>query len=103
MQDDRARAVRRRPPARSSPNGIFTRSIASGPMNALKTKPRKKQAMAYIVNGLMAQLTNSVSQTGLPLLPALMTEAKSIFTMMGYIMKNRQMAMGMETTGAPLT
>ena len=59
--------------------------------------------MAYMVNGLMAQLTNSVSHTGLPLRPARMTAAKSIFTMMGYIMKNRQMAMGMETTGAPLT
>ena len=59
--------------------------------------------MANMVNGLMAQLTNSVNQTGFPLLPALMTEAKSIFTMIGYIMKNRQIAMGMETTGASLT
>jgi hypothetical protein len=59
--------------------------------------------MANIVKGLIAQLINSVSHTGLPLLPARMTEAKSIFTMMGYIIKNRQMAMGMDTTGAPLT
>ena len=51
----------------------------------------------------MHQFMNSVSNTGLPLLPALMTEAKSILTMMGYIMKNRQTAIGMDTTGAPLT
>ena len=60
-------------------------------------------AMAYMVNGLIAQLTKSVRQTGLPLLPAFITSAKSILTMMGYIMKNRQIAMGMETTGASLT
>jgi|GEM_PF-5579966 len=59
--------------------------------------------MAYIVKGLIAQLTNRVRKTGLPDLPALTTSAKSIFTMMGYIMKKRQMAMGIETTGAPLT
>ncbi len=57
--------------------------------------------MAYIVNGLIAQLTNSVRPTGFTLLPALITSRKSIFTMMGYIMKKRQTAMGMETTGAP--
>ena len=51
----------------------------------------------------MAQLINSVKKTGFPLLPALMTSPKSILTMIGYIMKNRQMAIGMETTGAPLT
>jgi hypothetical protein len=56
-----------------------------------------------MVKGLTAQLINSVRNTGLPLLPALMTSPKSIFTMMGYIMKKRQTAMGMETTGAPLT
>ena len=56
-----------------------------------------------MVNGLMHQLTNRVKNTGFPLLPALMTSPKSIFTIMGYIMKNRQMAMGMDTTGAPLT
>ena len=59
--------------------------------------------MPYMVNGLTAQLTNRVKNTGLPLLPALTTSPKSILTMMGYIMKNRQMAMGMDTTGAPLT
>ena len=47
-----------------------------------------------MVKGLIAQLMNSVSSTGLPLRPAWITEAKSIFTMMGYIMKNRQMAIG---------
>ena len=51
--------------------------------------PRKKLAMAYIVNGLTAQLMNSVSPTGRIALPALTTSWKSIFTMMGYIMKNR--------------
>ena len=60
-------------------------------------------AIAYIVNGLMAQFTNSVRPTDFPLRPALITSAKSIFTMIGYIMKKRQMAMGMEITGAPLT
>jgi hypothetical protein len=56
-----------------------------------------------MVKGLTAQLMNRVRNTGLPLLPALITSPKSIFTMMGYIMKKRQTAMGMETTGAPLT
>ena len=56
-----------------------------------------------MVKGLMAQLTKSVRKTGFPLFPALMTSAKSIFTMMGYIMKKRQTAMGMETTGASPT
>ena len=56
-----------------------------------------------MVNGLMHQLTNRVKNIGLPLLPALTISPKSILTMMGYIMKNKQMAMGMDTTGAPLT
>ena len=59
--------------------------------------------MAYIVKGLIAQFTKSVSPTDLPLLPAFTTEAKSILTMIGYIMQNRQMAIGIDTTGAPLT
>ena len=54
-----------------------------------------------MVKGLMAQLIKRVKPTGLALLPALTTLAKSIFTMMGYIMKNRHKAMGTETTGAP--
>jgi hypothetical protein len=59
--------------------------------------------MAYIVKGLTAQLTNSVSPTGRTFLPALSTSPKSIFTMMGYIMKNRPTAMGALTTGASPT
>jgi len=59
--------------------------------------------MAYIVNGFISQLMNNVNHTGLPLLPALITDAKSILTMMGYIMKNRHMAMGTDTTGASFT
>ena len=65
--------------------------------------PRKKLAIAYIVNGFTAQLMNNVSPTGLTALPALTTSPKSIFTMMGYIMKKRHSAIGMETTGAPST
>jgi hypothetical protein len=72
-------------------------------MNRRKSVPRKNRAMAYIVKGFTAQFTNRVSETGLTLLPALTTSAKSIFTMMGYIMKNRHRAMGIETTGAPST
>ena len=44
-----------------------------------------------------------VRKTGFPLRPALTTSAKSILTMMGYIMKKRQMAIGIDTTGAPFT
>mgnify|MGYP006293373393 CR=1 FL=1 len=55
------------------------------------------------MNGLIAQLITSVRVTGFTLLPALTTSAKSILTMMGYIMKNRQTAIGIETTGAPFT
>ncbi len=56
-----------------------------------------------MVKGLTAQLTKSVRPTGLAFFPALRTSAKSIFTMMGYIMKKRHTAMGMETTGASST
>lgn len=57
--------------------------------------------MAYIVNGFTAQLMNKVKKTGRPLLPAVTTRAKSILTIIGYIIKNRQTAIGIETTGAP--
>ncbi|MCK7508489.1 MAG: hypothetical protein MZV70_33515 [Desulfobacterales bacterium] len=59
--------------------------------------------MPYIVKGFTHQLMKSVRRTGLPLLPARTTLPKSIFTIMGYIIMNRQIAMGMETTGAPPT
>ena len=75
----------------------------AAPMKPRKSTPRKSAAKPYMVNGLTAQLMNRVKNTGLPLLPALMTSPKSIFTIIGYIMKNRQTAMGMETTGAPFT
>jgi len=48
----------------------------------------------------MAQFTKRVRATGLMFFPAFRTSAKSIFTMMGYIMKKRAMAMGMEMIGA---
>ena len=41
-----------------------------------------------------------VSSTGLAFFPALITSPKSIFTMMGNIMRKRQRAIGMDTTGA---
>jgi hypothetical protein len=56
--------------------------------------------MAYMVNGFMAQFTKRVRPTGLAFLPAFRTSAKSILTMMGYIMKNRHTAIGMDTMGA---
>jgi hypothetical protein len=59
--------------------------------------------MPYMVKGLTHQFTKRVRKTGFPLFPALTTLAKSILTIMGYIMKNRQMAIGIETTGAPFT
>ena len=65
--------------------------------------PRKKLAMAYMVNGLMAQFMNSVRPTGRRDFPALRTSPKSIFTMIGYIMKKRQSAIGIEITGASST
>jgi len=59
--------------------------------------------MAYIVKGLTAQFTKRVSPTGRRFRPALSTSAKSIFTMIGYIMKNRHTAIGIDTTGASPT
>ena len=56
-----------------------------------------------MVKGFTHQLTNSVRSTGLALFPAATTSAKSIFTMIGYIMRKRQIAIGIETTGAPST
>jgi len=65
--------------------------------------PRENAVIAYIVNGVTARFTKSVSPTGLALRPVFTTSVKSILTMMWYITKKRQTAMGMETTGAPLT
>ncbi len=59
--------------------------------------------MPYMVKGLIAQLTKRVRPTGFAFFPALMTSPKSIFTMIGYIMKKRQIAIGMDTTGASPT
>ncbi len=56
-----------------------------------------------MLKGLIAQLTKRVRPTGLAFFPALRTSAKSIFTMIGYIMKKRHTAMGIETTGASAT
>ena len=78
-------------------------STASTPIKPLKRTPRKKSEIAYIEKGLIHQLMKRVRKTGFPFFPVLMTLAKSIFTIMGYIIKNRQMAMGIDTTGAPLT
>jgi len=72
-------------------------------MNPLNRKPRKNNAIAYIVNGFTAQLTNNVKPTGFGDFPALITSAKSILTIIGYIIKNRHIAIGIDTTGAPLT
>jgi len=59
--------------------------------------------MAYMLKGLTAQLMNSVSPTGRTARPAFSTSPKSILTMIGYIMKNRHSAIGIETTGASST
>jgi len=50
-----------------------------------------------MVNGLIAQLINKVRTTGLGVFTALTTSTKSIFTIIGYIIKNRQIAMGIDT------
>ena len=55
-----------------------------------------------MVKGLMTQFTINVKVTGFVFFPALITSAKSILTMIGYIIKKRQIAMGIEMTGAPL-
>jgi len=49
-----------------------------------------------MVNGFIAQLMNNVKATGLGVFAALTTSEKSIFTIIGYIIKNRQIAMGMD-------
>ena len=72
-------------------------------MKCRKSVPRKNWAIASIVKGFTHQLTKSVKSTGRRLLPARTTSVKSIFTMIGYIMKKRQIAIGIETTGAPST
>ena len=79
------------------------KSFSSEPMKARKRVTRKNTAMAYMVDGLTSQFTKSVRPTGRRFFPERITSAKSIFTMMGYIMKNRQTAMGIETTGASPT
>jgi hypothetical protein len=50
-----------------------------------------------MVKGFIAQLIKRVIPTGLGVFAAFNTSAKSIFTIIGYIMKNRQTAMGMDT------
>ncbi|MBA7629551.1 hypothetical protein ES703_37050 [subsurface metagenome] len=73
------------------------------PIKLLKTIPKNKNAIVYIVKGLIAQLAKSVRATGFGVLPARMTRPKSIFTIMGYIIKKRHIAIGIETTGASPT
>jgi hypothetical protein len=50
-----------------------------------------------MVKGLIAQLNSRVKATGFGVLAAFTICPKSIFTMMGYIIKNRQMEMGIDT------
>ena len=77
--------------------------MASGPIKVKNAVPKKKREIAYMVKGLMAQLIKSVRPTGFTFFPALSTSPKSILTMMGYIIKKRQTAIGIETTGASPT
>lgn len=65
--------------------------------NPLNRYPIKNDAIRYIVKGLIAQLMNNVKPTGLGVFVALTTSAKSIFTMIGYIIKKRQIAIGIDT------
>jgi len=48
-------------------------------------KDLSRLAIAYIVNGLIAQLMNKVNAAGRTALPARTTSPKSIFIMIGYI------------------
>ena len=50
-----------------------------------------------MVKGFISQLMARVIRTGFGVFPAFTTSLKSIFTIMGYIMKKRQMAIGMDT------
>jgi len=43
------------PTGRSRPKGIFTRSIASTPINDFKRNPKKNREIAYMVKGLIHQ------------------------------------------------
>ena len=63
----------------------------------LNTYPKKKVAIRYMVNGLTSQLITKVRITGLGVFPAFITSAKSIFTIIGYIIKNRHIAIGIDT------
>jgi len=56
-----------------------------------------------MVNGLTAQFANNVRVTGFGVFPARITRPKSILTIIGYIIKKRHIAIGIETTGASLT
>jgi hypothetical protein len=67
-------------------------------INPLNRYPKKNEAIRNIVNGLIAQLINSVRATGLGVLATAKTFAKSIFTIIGYIIKNRHTAIGMDTS-----
>ena len=53
--------------------------------------------MRNIVNGLIAQLIKRVSPTALGVFATFNTSAKSTLTMIGYIIKNRHIAIGMDT------
>jgi len=50
-----------------------------------------------MVKGLITQLIPKVMATGLGVFAVLTTSAKSIFTIIGYIIKNRQIAMEIDT------
>jgi hypothetical protein len=53
--------------------------------------------MKNIVNGLIAQFMKRVRQTALGVFVTFSTSAKSILTIIGYIIKNRHTAIGMDT------
>ncbi|GAB4310935.1 MAG: hypothetical protein Kow0019_09130 [Methanobacteriaceae archaeon] len=59
--------------------------------------PKKNHAIRNVENGAMIQLRKSVNPTGFGVLAAFRTWPKSIFTMIGYTMKNSAMAMGIDT------
>jgi hypothetical protein len=87
-------AVHGATPRRISP-ARYDWAISEG-RKPLKTMVRNTMPRRAMVKGLIAQLAISVAAIGFGVFPALITAVKGICTIMGYIIKNKQIATGME-------
>ena len=82
-------------PSRTAPARYSVAS--SGAMNPLNATKKNRLAMPYMENGLMSQLVTQVTNSPLGFFPTLRMLWKSTFSIIGYIITQIRIAMGMDT------